>query len=276
MPYRHAHWWLLALFPLAGLAFWRGYLSQFSTASMEFHAHGVAATLWLVLLAAQSWTINTGARSLHRSVGLSSLALFPLFMAGGAAIFIGMAERFVAREGPFYEMYAARLAWLDVVAVSAVAWFFYEAMRHRRKVHAHAGYLLATAVFLLPPILGRLAPILPPLTPSGPEEFWKLGVGFQLANGVVAALAFAIGLRRGKHGRPFHLAGVLTLLGAVLYQTVGGTAAWEALFARAADIPSLPFALFAGAAAVAVAYAGWIAGGQAGPTPKVSPAPETA
>ena len=271
MPYRHAHWYLLGLFPLAALAFWQGYLSQIGTASFEFHAHGVTASLWLVMLAAQSWSIHRGRRQWHRTAGTFSLALFPLFLAGGAGIFIGMARRYV--EGsPFHAMYAPNLAWLDVVAVAGVAYFFYEALRQRRKVHPHARYLLATAIFLLPPILGRLSPILPGLSVAGPQDFWKLGIGFQIANAVTAAIAFGLAIHSGKHGRPFFLAGMLTLLAAILFQTVGATGWWEGIYARAADLPAAPFALAAALAGAAIGYAGWVAGRQAMPPRGAVPA----
>ena len=257
MPYRHAHWYLLALFPFAGLAFWQSYLSQLSTSSMEFHAHGISATLWLVLLVLQSWTMHSGQRPLHRALGTTSLALFPLFMAGGASIFFGMADRYVAGS-PFHVLYAPRLAWLDFVGVGGFAYFYFEALRQRRKVHPHSGYLLATVIFLMPPIFGRLMAI--PLGVRGPEDFDKLGTGFQIANVLVAAVAFAIAYRRGKHGRPFALAGILILVSAFLYQTVGGMPAWEALFARSAELPTMPFAVAAGLAGIGIAYAGWVAG----------------
>ncbi|QIL02915.1 hypothetical protein G7078_09055 [Sphingomonas sinipercae] len=262
MPYRHAHWYLLALFPLAGLAFWQSYISQFTTASGEFHAHGLTASSWLILLLFQSWSIQKGTRQLHRTVGTASLVLFPLFLAGGASIFFGMADRYAAGS-PFHVMYAPRLAWLDFVGVAGFAYFYYEALRQRRKVHPHSGYMLATVIFLLPPIFGRLMAI--PLGVRGPEDFGKLGTGFQLANFLVAGLAFFIAYRRGQHGRPFVLAGVLTLLAAILYQVIGGMAAWQNLFAKAAALPTLPFALAAGVAGVGVAYAGWNAGRRALP-----------
>jgi hypothetical protein len=259
MPYRHAHWFILALFPLAAMAFWPSYLSQIRTASAEFHIHGVTATLWLVLLAAQSWTIHHDRRHAHRTLGTTSLVLFPLFLAGGTGIFVGMSQRFVA-GAPFHAMYAPNLAWLDVVGVGGIAYFFYEALRQRRKVHVHARYLLATAIFLLPPILGRLSPILPGLSVAGPQDFWKLEIGFQIGNAVTAAIAFALAVHSGKHGRPFYLAGWLTLLGAVLFQTVGSMGWWERLYAHAAQIPSLPLALAAALAGAAIGYAGWTAG----------------
>ena len=179
MPYRHAHWYLLALFPLAGLAFWQSYLSQFTSASAEFHAHGLTASAWLILLVMQSWTVHHGRRQTHRTVGTASLVLFPLFLMGGAGIFFGMADRFAAGS-PFHVLYAPNLVWLDVVGVGGFAYFYYEALRQRRKVHPHSGYLLATAIMLLPPIFGRLMAI--PLGVTGPEDFGKLGTGFQIAN----------------------------------------------------------------------------------------------
>ena len=257
MPYRHAHWYLLALFPLAAFAFWPSYVSQFLTASAEFHAHGITATLWLVLLVVQSWTIQHGQRQTHRTVGTASLVLFPLFLMGGTAIFFGMADRFVAGS-PFHAMYAPRLVWLDVVGVAGFAYCYYEALRQRRKVHPHSRYLLATVIFLLPPIFGRLMAI--PLGVTGPDDFWKLGIGFQIANAITAGLAFWLAFRSGKHGRPWVLAGGLTLVAALLYQTIGGMAAWRALYAHSADLPSAPFAIAAGLAGILIGYAGWTAG----------------
>ena len=257
MPYRHAHWYLLSLFPLAGLAFWPSYLSQFRSASIEFHMHGITATLWLILLVAQSWLIQSDRRQLHRTLGTASLILFPLFLMGGTGIFFGMAQRYV--EGsPFQAMYAPRLAWLDFVGVGGFAYFFYEALRLRRKVHLHSGYMLATVIFLLPPIVGRLTAI--PLGVTGPEDFARLETGFQAANGLTALFAFFIAYRRGKHGRPFALAGALILLSDLLFGTVGATEAWESFYAGVASWPRAPFAMAAGIAGILIGYAGWMAG----------------
>lgn len=269
MPNRRAHWFVLALFPLAALAFWPSYVSQLSSASLQFHAHGITATLWLMLLIAQSFTIHRRQRGVHRQLGLASLALFPLFLMGGTAIFFGMADRFVAGE-PFQAMYAPRLALLDIVGVGGFAYCYFEALRQRRKVHLHSRYMLATAIFLLPPIIGRLSAI--PLGVTGPEDLAKLGAGFQVANGLTAAIAFALAFWSGKHGRAFAIAGVLTLVGAFFYQTVGGLPAWQALYASVAELPVAPFAMAAGLAGILIGYAGWIAGRHALPPASAVPA----
>lgn len=257
MPFRHAHWWILGLFPLAGLAFWPGYISTIATASLEFHAHGLTATLWLFLLALQSWSIHHDNMGLHRLSGRSSLVLFPLFMAGGAGIFIGMAHRYVAGS-PFHAMYAPRLAWLDVVGVAGFAFCYFQALKWRRKAQVHSRYMLSTAFFLLPPIFGRLSAI--PLGVRGPEDFARLEYGFQAANLLAAGIAVGLAFRPAKHGRPFLHAAGLILLSAILFQTVGKWSTWERLVARSAEIPSASFALVAGAAGIMIALAGWTAG----------------
>ena len=260
MPYRHAHLYVLCLFPLAGLAFWPGYLGQFAASPPEFHVHGATASLWLILLIVQSLTIQSGRRPLHRSLGLASLLLFPLFLAGGIGIFIGMAQRFAVQLTPFHTLYAPRLAWLDLVSVAGFAYFFFEGLRRRRQVNAHSGYMLATAIFLLPPILGRLVATLPVFAPTGPEDFGRLSIAFQVANAATAAIAFAIAWRSGRHGRPFWQAGGLTLIAALLFEYPGGALWWHNLYAQFANLPAAPLGLAVAFAGAMIAWGGWIAG----------------
>lgn len=268
MPFRHAHWWVLATFPLAALAFWPNYLSSIGTSPWSYHVHGLTASMWLLLLAMQSWSIHHGKRAFHRTNGLVSFALFPLFLAGGATIFIGMAERFVEGSSEFYRLYPPRLAWLDFVAIAGLAAFYFQALRYRRFVGKHSAYLLATTIFLLPPILGRLAPIPMGLNPSMPDFFARLHTGFHYGNLATALIAFFIAWRAGRNGQPFVIAGLLALLSSALFEWPGGSSAWWALYSRFAQLPT---AALAGAAALFGALVGW-AGWRAGSGPSVADA----
>lgn len=257
MPYRHAHWWILGLFPLAALAFWPSYLSTIGTASLEFHAHGVTAATWLALLALQSWSIHHGNVPLHRLSGRASLGLFPLFLAGGAGIFLGMAQRYVA-DSPFHTMYAPRLAWLDILDVAGFAFCYFQALRWRRKAQSHSRYMLATVLFLMPPIFGRLSGI--PLGVRGPEDLAKLELGFQAANLMAAGIGLWLAFRPSKHGKPFLHAASFILMSAILFQTVGTWPEWEAFVASVATWPRAPLTVAATLFGVGVAWAGWVAG----------------
>jgi hypothetical protein len=260
MPYRHAHWYLLLLFPLVGLAFWRGYLSVLPTSPAAFHVHGITASLWILLLALQSWSIHRRRNALHRAVGIASFALFPLFVTGGLLVIQTMAVKFGARDGPFYSAFGARLGLIDTLSSIAIPLMFYMALKWRRKVHLHARYMLAPALFLLGPILSRLAPAFPPLAISGPQDMYHFGYGFHLAGLIAIAFASILWLRAPKHGRPFLIVGGLVALQMFLFEYVGRTAAWERLFTALASVPASAIVSIGLAASVAAIWTGWIAG----------------
>lgn len=271
MPFRHAHWWVLAAFPLAVLAFWPNYLSAIGTSPWSYHLHGITASMWLLLLVIQSWSIQHGKRAFHRSNGLVSFALFPLFLAGGATIFVGMAERFV-EASPFHQLYAPRLAWLDFVAIAGMAYFYFQALRYRRFVGKHSSYLLATAIFLLPPIFGRLAPIPMGLNPTMPDFFAAMSMSFHYGNAATALIAFFIAWRAGRNGRPFVIAGVLTLVASLLFEWPGGSDAWWTLYPHFAELPTALLAVTAALLGALVGWAGWRAGSRPAPIEETSPA----
>jgi hypothetical protein len=257
MPYRRAHYWLLSLFPLAGLAFWPAYVADLPGAPWAFHAHGATATLWLGLLIFQSWSIHRRRNALHRSAGLASLALFPLFAAGGLLVIQTMAAKFAARSDPFYALFGARLGLLDSLATLGMAWLFFMALKSRRKVHPHARYMLGTAFFLIAPVLSRLLPILPPLAMSGPADFHRFGYGLHLANGLAIAIALHLWRRAPAHGRPWLIVAGLVAAQSLLFEFAGRTAAWQALFVAVAAVPA-PLVAGAGfALGAAAAWFGW-------------------
>jgi glucan phosphoethanolaminetransferase (alkaline phosphatase superfamily) len=260
MPYRHAHWYLLLLFPLTGLAFWPNYFSKFSASPYAFHVHGITAALWIALLAAQSWTIHHRRNPLHRSVGLTSLALFPFFLVGGLLVLQTMAHKVATHEDPFYDLFGARLGTMDALSSIALPFLFYPAIRWRRKVHIHARYMLAPVLFLLGPILSRLMPALPPLAITGPETFYRFAYGLHVSNAIAVAIAAFLSWRAPKHGRPFLVVGGLIVLQSLLFETLGRTPDWEALYVSLAQVPT-PLVVSLGlAAGILAGAAGWIAG----------------
>jgi hypothetical protein len=260
MPYRYAHWWVLALIALTGFAFWSGYLSQVGEAPLEFHLHGITAFLWMVLVAGQSWTIHNKRRGLHRTVGYASFGLFPLFLASILLIAVGMAKRYVEQASPFHVEYAARLAPLDVVAVAGLAYFFFMALRWRRDVHLHARYMLATLVFLLNPVFGRVLTKIPPLKINELEQLHLFADALRAGNVAVLALLFILYRTSGKHSRPFVESAALVALQMLMFETVGSWSAWEQVYPTLAFANPVLFALPGIAIGGVVIFAGWRAG----------------
>jgi hypothetical protein len=260
MPYRHAHWYLLALFPLVGLAFWPGYFSIVSTVPLALHAHAAAGTLWIGILAGQSWLIHQGRPDIHRKIGIASLGVFPFFVAASAAVSVLMAQQFASSLSPFDVAYDPRLGLGSIVLVIGFAYCYWQALRWRRKVHPHSRYMLSTVVFLLPPIFARLCRFAPYLQVRGPQDLWKFALDIQLANALAAVMVFYLAWRTSKHGRPFVEAGAVIVMNMILLQTVGVATSWRHLYAYLASIPLPAFAFAGGVVGIMVAYSGWLGG----------------
>lgn len=260
MPFRHAHYYILALIGLTVIAFWPGYFSVLSTAPWGFHFHGLTATLWMVLLALQSWTIHDRQVPLHRALGMASLGIFPLFLAGGAAVESSMATATVNGD-IFYQIYGARLGIMDGTSILLLGYLYYNALKHRRSVQLHAHYLLATPLPLIMPIVGRvLNHLVPPLVMHGPQDFHLFAWGVRWSTMVGLAIAAYLYSTAPRHGRPFLVAGIFVGAQQVLFDTVGFTAVWQSAFLALARVPLVAVILGTMAIGVGISWGGWVAG----------------
>ena len=257
MPYRRAYIFLLLLFPLTALAFWPAYFSKLTTSSAAFHVHGATASLWIAMLAFQSWSIHRGRNAQHRLVGWASLGLFPLFLGGGLVIIHSMAVKFGAQADPFYSQFGARLGIIDTVASAGIAWLYVEGLRKRRKVQLHARYMIATIFFLLSPILGRLMPILPPFAMSGPDDLYRFAYSVQAGNAAALGLSAWLWLQAPKHGRAYLITAGAIVLQMILFETVGRSAAWKTFFIGIATVPAGTVFASGLVAGAGLAWLGW-------------------
>lgn len=258
MPYRHAHWALAAMILVAIVAFWPGYFGTLGAAPWGMHLHGITATGWLLLLAAQSWSIHTRRVGLHRMLGRASLYYFPLFLAGGAAVVLSMAR--ATPSHPLYSVYGDRLAATDGPLLLLLAWLFHRAIAERRQVRRHAAYLLSTPLLLLPPILGRIVPAPAALTALSSDPIpgfgWSVRIG-AVAAIVIAALLYA---RRPRDGQAFLVTAAALSAATVSFDTLGRTAPWHAAMRWLADQPDAAVLGIAAAIGALASWSGWVAG----------------
>lgn len=256
MPFKHAHLYVLGLFPLVGFAFWRGYFSDLVGAPFALHAHGVTASLWIGLLAFQSWSIHAHRAPLHRAAGLSVFFVLPMFCAGGMLVMQSMAAKFAAQADPFNGTFGARLGIVDAIATIAVPGFVLAALANRRQVHLHAGYMLATVLLVLSPIVARIVPAVPGFPMEGAAGRHPFEVAFHVAQ--VIAIGAALGLAaRSRQGMPFVVAAVTIALQSLAFETVGRSEAWAGSFTSLTQLPSGLVAAAAIAAATVALRAGW-------------------
>lgn len=257
MPYRHAHRWLSLLFPMIALAFWPGYFGRLREAPFALHAHGITATAWLALLTVQSWSIATQRIAWHRRCGLATFVLLPLFAAAGPLALHSMASLWRSGADPFHATYGARLASADMIAGASVIAMVAYALARRRLVVAHGSAMLATALLVLPPILGRLLPAIPGFPIGGSAGFGGFRLSFHLANLLTLLIATVLAARSPGRGIGFSLAAVATAAQMIAFDTIGGTAAWERCVTLLTELPPAPLAVAAAMASGALLYAAW-------------------
>src|SRR5688572_17947648 len=148
MPYRHAPYYVLLCIAVILVGFWPSYFAPIRTVPWQFHAHGVAASIWVMMVLVQSLTIHKAQLPLHRAVGKSSLLLFPFLIGGLAAIIDVTGKGFVAGDGATRMMFGGSFFIGLAVAIAAYVTLYYRALKHRRKVWLHSGYMLATPLIL--------------------------------------------------------------------------------------------------------------------------------
>lgn len=246
MPYSKAHWFMLALLPLTLLAFWPSYFGILREAPPAHHLHGVTGTLWILLIAAQSFAIHSRRLALHRTVGRLVFALAPLLIGAFSLVTWAGAQK-SAVQHPFYEAFGRALLTGDALLVFATPLLVYLALRHRRRAHLHGALMISTVMGLLPPILTRLFnAYVPGLIISSPETLYRFGPALLLSVVFTVALGIFLALRYRPLGWPWWLASGLVALLYLLYVTLGQTPHWSAAVAIIAGWS--PLAVFAGGA----------------------------
>ena len=256
MPYRNAWIYCLAMIAMTVLAFWPGYFSRLGTAKIAWHIHAITATAWMLLLAAQSWSIDRGKRARHRSLGLGVFLLVPLFMVGAAGVEHSMAIATASGRDPFYKLWGPALGFVDLIGAAAFLLFATMALKERRNVARHAAWLLATPLLLIPPALARVYNAhLPGLIIHGPQDFplfrWSVHLGGLTGVGI----GLWIWSRNRRHGQPWLIVAAVILLQSLAFETIGSSALWKAAFEAFADVS--PPGHAAGAAVVAAMALWW-------------------
>ena len=253
MPYRHAHFWLLALFPLILVSFWPGYFGHILSARPAQHAHGMTASLWLVLLMVQSWAAHGRHLAWHKAAGLTVFAVVPAFAAAGVYAIRDMSAQMSAGS-PFESFSAPALAPDDVSSVVAFVGFVAAALAARRRTGRHAAWMVATALLVLPPLTTRLVQVLARFIGAPSPSLW---VSFLVAQSLTIGAALILAKRRPADAKPFLVLVALIALQTICYQLLGQSAGWRAMLAAFGASPPLPSALAAALLSLATLILAW-------------------
>jgi hypothetical protein len=261
MPYRHAHYYVLVVIAVIVAGFWPSYFAAWGSVPWQFHAHGVAASIWVAMVAAQSWTAHHGQLPLHRAVGKSSLLLFPFLIGGLAAIIDVTAKGFVAGDGPVRMMFGGSFLIGLALAIVAYVTVYYRALKYRRKVWIHSGYMLTTPLILFESPFSRLLnAFMPGLAIRGLEDLHLLMPSILWAMAVELAVVAAIWLRYREKANPFLVAGGFIVAQMLTMGLMAGSPLLNALLTTIGQLPSAAVVLAGFAVGALTSWAGWQAG----------------
>lgn len=273
MPYRHAHYFVGAVLLVIISGFWASYFSVVSgPMPLGFHVHAVTSMAWLLLLIAQHVTIQGRHNALHKQMGKASFALFPLLMLGFVMIINVTAGRFVAQENEFIAYAGPKFAGALSIALVAYCTLFYLALKHRRNIKLHAGYMLATPMILFESPFSRLFDqYFPWLNFIRTEGFHEVMSSIAFADLMMVALAMTLYFMDRKNGAPWLVATFFLVLQSVFVWFAYLIPGLNAAFATYAAIPEAITLVFALAAGAAAGWLGWETG-----KPPTREAPPTA
>lgn len=261
MPYRNAPYFVLVCIAVIIAGFWPSYFASSDEIPWQFHAHGVAASIWVLMVLAQSWTVHKEQLPLHRAVGKSSLILFPFLIAGLAAIIDLTAKGFVAGDSPVRVMFGGQFLIGLALAIAAYVVLYYRALKYRRKVWLHSGYMLATPLILFESPFSRLMNmVLPPFAINGPQDFGRILTSIEWAMALELAIIAAIWLKYREKASPFLVAGGFIVAQMLTMGLLADNALLEQLMTRLAAIPSVAVWLAGFGIGAATSWVGWNAG----------------
>lgn len=258
MPYRHANYFVGFVLVTIIVGFWGSYFVPIAEVPTAFHVHAFTAMAWVALLLFQDWAIRSRRKHLHRIGGIFSLFLFPFLIVGFVMIINVSAEGYVANASPVARFLGPSFGLAMLIAIIAYLTLFYQALKHRRTVRLHAGYMLTTPLILFESPFSRIILLyLPFLVFTGSEFPQRVLDAIVIAMGLSIAFALWLYLRDRKWGVPFLVAAGFLFVESVCMYVGTSIEAVRQGFEVYARVPTVLTILIGFLLGLSVSWFGW-------------------
>lgn len=147
--YKYLGYFFLLLIPLIFAGFYKSYFQPFPNFGKKFdaylHIHSIMASLWVAILIAQPFLIVNKKVALHRRVGKLSYIVFPLLIL-----------TFIPRIIKTYNAGDYQFLFFPIGDGILLILFYSLAIYYKKKTAKHMRYMIASALVLLGPTVGRI------------------------------------------------------------------------------------------------------------------------
>ncbi|WCT73885.1 hypothetical protein PQ455_01235 [Sphingomonas naphthae] len=225
-----AYLWFLLAFAVILAGFWPSFFSQPAGNDAAHAAHGLFATLWLILLVAQSALIRARRRALHRRIGWASIGLAVLLVATS----LNLVRIMLADPAGFPIWLRLTLAYIDLTTITLFVGLYAAAILWRRDRVVHSRLAGSTVLVAMIPALGRFYGMNYPvggLPGALDPSFWTVEV--------ILLVAVLLDWRGGRLRWPFPVA-LAAFVAIHLTYPIGSQSAAFAVLARAMGGSALP------------------------------------
>lgn len=262
MPYRHAHFYVGFVLIVILAGFWASYWSAIGSMPLAFHFHAMSSSTWLLLLIVQSVVIHRRQNAFHKQMGQASFVLFPFLILGFMMIIDVSAQRYAAAASPFIMHNGPSFGLGMVIAVAAYLTLYYQALKTRRNVRLHAGYMLATPLILFESPFSRvMEQFLPWMNFIGSEGPQAVQDTIAISDGLGILFAMTLYFMDRKHGAPWLVASFFMGLQAIMMWYAPFVPELGPYFIAYAQVPLAVTASAGVGAGALAAWLGWRAGG---------------
>ncbi|GAB3942205.1 hypothetical protein GCM10028805_06460 [Spirosoma harenae] len=217
--YKHVSYLFVAMLAIIIAGFYKNYFGKFPVfagLSYVHHTHTMLLLLWFAMLIIQPILIYQKRLDLHRFIGKASYVLVPMIVWSMLAV---MRRQYLRNLPKMPEARNLASLYLPVSALIPFVTLYVLAIIYRKTPALHMLYMIASAIALLGPAIGRIN--------FGFADF-KLAVLFAFALGDV----FLVGLLiyefvKVKNYRPYLLSLLICMLFYDAFPWVPNSAGWQ-------------------------------------------------
>ncbi|WP_373494548.1 hypothetical protein [Aquiflexum sp.] len=217
--YQYLHYWLIIPFVITIIGFYNSYWSRFTETPLNWHLHGMSATVWYTILIIQPYLYTKGKIKSHRTFGIIGFLVAGFVAASALSVVGGHIKDLDPEIDSFIYPYRYSLSLTDFIYIAGFLFSIIMSIIHRKDIDLHSAWLISTVFWVLSPATDRFTFFV--LDPFIDEStFWfNFESQFWISHiFIILILLFLIYLI-AKHNRPwlpFALVALIHLIAPVL------------------------------------------------------------